>query len=67
LRAEIRKEQRGCDLSPYQTYTVGSSGINGIKENAVITTSKQIEILATVEKVWDIQTNIDAWHEWSWL
>ncbi len=35
--------------------------ING---NAVLKTSKEIEIRAPVEKVWDIHTNIDAWHEW---
>ncbi len=35
-----------------------------INENAVLKTSKEIEILAPVEKVWNIQSNIDAWHEW---
>lgn len=35
-----------------------------INENAVLKTSKEIEILAPVEKVWSIQTNIDMWHEW---
>jgi hypothetical protein len=35
-----------------------------INENAVLRTLKEIEIDAPVEKVWNIQTNIDAWHEW---
>lgn len=35
-----------------------------INENAVLKTSKEIEVHAPVEKVWNIQTNIDAWHEW---
>ncbi len=36
----------------------------GINKNAVLKTSKKIEIHAPLEKVWNIQTNIDAWHEW---
>lgn len=35
-----------------------------INENAVLKTSKEVEIQAPVEKVWNIQTNIDALHEW---
>lgn len=35
-----------------------------INENSVLKISKEIEINAPVEKVWSIQTNIDAWEEW---
>ncbi len=35
-----------------------------INQTAVLKTSKEIEIQAPVDKVWDIQTNIDAWPEW---
>lgn len=35
-----------------------------INENAVLKTSKNIEIHASVERVWDVQTKIDEWPEW---
>ena len=35
-----------------------------INKAAVLKTSKEIEIQAPVDKVWDIQFNIEAWPEW---
>jgi uncharacterized membrane protein len=35
-----------------------------INEDAVLKTSKEIEIQAPVDKVWKIQTGINAWPNW---
>ncbi|BFM06902.1 SRPBCC family protein [Halioxenophilus aromaticivorans] len=35
-----------------------------INENAVLKISKNIEIQVPVERVWDLQANIDQWPKW---
>lgn len=35
-----------------------------IDNDAVLRTGKEIEIQASVEKVWEIQTDINAWPKW---